>query len=70
MALSVQVCSGNDLSANCAITQQKIQVGQTLSGARKVGPSQTLKFLPYACVFGGASDTTPVTYTATITYGQ
>lgn len=69
MALSVQVCSGNvDVSANCTIAQQKIQVGQTLAGTRKPGAAQTLKFLPYACVFLPTVDTTPINYTATVTY--
>ena len=70
-ALSVQVCSGSsDTSANCAIKQQKIAVGQTLTGDRVGTAAQTLKFLPYACVFGSTYDPTPITYSASVTYRQ
>lgn len=70
-ALSVQVCSGStDTSSNCAITQKRINVGETLSGQRVGTAGQTLKFLPFACVFTGTLNTTPITYTASLTYQQ
>lgn len=70
-SLSVQVCSGSaDTSSNCAITQQRIAVGETLSGVRVGTAGQTLKFLPFACVFTGTLNTTPITYTASLTYQQ
>jgi hypothetical protein len=70
-ALSVQVCvSGNDVSTNCAIKQQKIAVGQTLMGDRVGSASQLLKFLPYNCVFGNTFDATPITYSGSLTFQQ
>ena len=68
-ALSIQVCSGAvDNSTNCAITQQRINVGQTLSGPRKGTEQQTVKPLPFACVFTSTLDPTPMTYTLSVTY--
>lgn len=68
-ALSIQVCGGGvDTSGNCAITQQRINVGQTLTGARKGGDQQTVKPLPFACVFTSTLDPTPMTYTLSVTY--
>lgn len=70
-ALSIQVCSGSsDTGSNCAIRQQKIATGETLTGMRVGTAAQTLKFLPYACVFGATVDTTPITYTASLTHQQ
>jgi hypothetical protein len=71
LALSVQVCGGSsDVLTNCAIRQQRINVSQSLAGARLGGTAQTLKFLPFACVFSNTFDPTPVTYTAAVTYLQ
>lgn len=68
-ALSVQVCGGpNDVGTNCAVRQQKITVGQTLSGTRQGPADQILKFLGHNCVFGGPAVTDPITYTAVVTY--
>lgn len=68
-ALSVQVCGGpNDVGTNCAVRQQKITVGQTLSGTRQGPADQTLKFLGHNCVFGGPAVTDAITYTAVVTY--
>jgi hypothetical protein len=68
-ALSVQVCGGpNDAVTNCAVRQQKITVGQMLSGARQGPANQTLKFLGHNCVFGGPAVAEPITYTAVVTY--
>ncbi len=68
-ALSIQVCSGaTDASTNCAVTQQRINVGQTLSGPRKGTEQQTIKPLPFACVFTSTLDPTPMTYTLSVTY--
>jgi hypothetical protein len=67
--LSLQVCpSGVDSGGNCTIPQQRIAVGQTLNGARKGTPLQNIKPLPFACVFTGAVNTTPMTYTLSVTY--
>ena len=69
--LSVQVCSGaNESAPNCAVEQQRIAVGQTLSGLRVGAADQTLKFLPFACVFTSTLGTSPITYTASLTYQQ
>jgi hypothetical protein len=68
-ALSVQVCPGGiDSGTNCSIAQQRISVGQTLSGARRGVAQQNLKLLPHSCVFGGTPAGAPVTYTVTATY--
>ena len=68
-ALSVQICGGpNDIGTNCAVRQQKIAVGQTLSGARQGPANQVLQFLGHNCVFGGPPVTDPITYTAVVTY--
>jgi hypothetical protein len=67
-ALSVQVCAGNDTAGNCAINQQQIAVGQSLSGSRPSAAQQTLKFLGHSCVFGGPPATAPITYRAEVTY--
>ena len=67
-ALSVQVCAGGIDNRDCTINQQKIVVGQTLTGMRKGDAGQNLKLLPHNCVFGGPVTTTPVTYTAALTY--
>jgi hypothetical protein len=67
-ALSVQLCAGGIDNRDCTINQQKIAVGQALSGARKGEAAQNLKLLPHNCVFGGPVMTTPITYTVTLTY--
>jgi hypothetical protein len=68
-ALSVQVCPGGvDTGSNCSIAQQKIAVGQTLTGVRRGIALQNVKLLPHNCVFGGPPSTAPITYTVTVTY--
>ena len=68
-ALSIQVCpSGVDNGSNCTIAQQRINVGQTLTGARKGTSLQNIKPLPFACVFTSTFSPTPVTYTLSVTY--
>jgi hypothetical protein len=68
-ALSVQVCAGGIDNRDCTINQQKITVGQTLSGPRKGVASQNLKFLPHNCVFGGAFDpAVGITYRVSLTH--
>ena len=69
-ALSVQVCANGIDNRNCSINQQRITVGQTLSGTRIGDATQNLKALPNNCVFGGPLDTTPRTYTFTLTHQQ
>jgi hypothetical protein len=67
--LSIQVCGGGtDTAGNCAIPQQRISVGQTLTGARKGVSQQNVKALPFACVFTSTFDPTPMTYTLSVTY--
>lgn len=69
-ALSVQLCLDPIDTGVCSIKQQKINVGQTLTGVRVGAAGQLLKFLPYNCVFGNTFDPTPVTYRARLTYQQ
>lgn len=69
-ALSVQICQGPSDTGVCSIKQQRINVGQRLSGVRTGTSNQVVKMLPFACVFGGAFDATPITYTVSVTYQQ
>lgn len=69
-ALSVQFCQGPTDTGVCSIKQQRINVGQRLTGVRTGTSNQVVKMLPFACVFGGAFDTTPITYTVSVTYQQ
>jgi hypothetical protein len=68
-ALSVQACAGGVDNRDCTINQQKITVGQTLTGARKGIASHNLKLLPHNCVFGGAFDpAVGITYRVSLTH--
>jgi hypothetical protein len=70
-ALSIQVCPGGiDAPGTCTLQQQKILVGQSLTGARKGIATQNLKLLPHSCVFTSTVNTTPVTYKVSVTYEQ
>jgi hypothetical protein len=66
-ALSIQICANGIDNGNCSINQQKIGVGQTLTGSRIGDGAQNLKMLPHSCVFGGAI-TPSATYTVAVTY--
>lgn len=65
-SLRVQVCAGGIANNNCTVNLQRIDVGQTLSGARAGGVRQNLKFLPPDCAASAAPG--PFTYRATVTY--
>lgn len=68
-ALSVQVCAGGIDNRDCTINQQRIAVGQSLTGARKGIATQNLKLLPHNCVFGGPFDPAAgVTYRVSVTH--
>jgi len=67
-ALSIQVCAGGIDASNCSIAQQRISVGQTLTGVRRGIAQQNVKPLPFACVFSNTFSPTPVTYTIEVTY--
>jgi hypothetical protein len=68
-ALSVQVCAGGIDNRDCTINQQKVAVGQTLSGTRKGIATQNLKLLPHSCVFGGPFDPAAgITYRVSVTH--
>lgn len=67
--LSIQVCPGGiDSGNNCSIAQQRITIGQTLTGARRGVSQQNVKPLPWGCVFGGTATAAPITYTLAVTY--
>lgn len=66
--ISAQICAGADVAGQCTIAQQRLNLGQTLSGTRIGGASQTLKLLRQDCVSGGGQSATPVTYSVTLTY--
>lgn len=66
--VSVQICAGTDAAGQCTVPQQRLNVGQTLSGTRVGGSAQTLKFLRQDCVSGSQQSAAAVTYAATLTY--
>jgi hypothetical protein len=68
-ALPVQVCGGGIDNHDCTINQQRVAVGQSVSGPKKGPATQNLKLLPYSCVYGGAFDpSASITYKAQVTY--
>lgn len=68
-ALSIQVCAGGIDNRDCTINQQKISVGQSVTGARKGIATQNLKLLPHNCVFGGPFDPAAgITYRVSVTH--
>ena len=67
-ALSVQVCAGGIDNGNCSIRQQRISVGQTITGVRVGSTPQNLKLLGHNCVFGGPVVADPISYRAEVTY--
>lgn len=69
-AMSVQLCPGGLDTGMCSLLQQKIKLGETVSGMRVGTPQQTLKLLPHACVFASTFDPTPIAYKVSITYQQ
>ena len=68
LTLGVQVCAGGIDNNNCTINLQPIAVNQSVSGTRKGGASQNLKFLPANCGTGGPAPPGPVQYTARVDY--
>lgn len=68
VGLHAQVCAGND-DNNCSINQTRMAVGGTLTGTRRGGAGQTLKFLTLNCGAGNEpAPATPIQYRATVTY--
>ena len=72
VALLVQLCppTATDHSRDCTINRQRIEVGQTLRGARQGGSAQTLAFNPLNCGGGGSPEPEPIAYTASVVYPQ
>jgi hypothetical protein len=68
LTLGVQVCAGGIDNNDCTINLQRIAVNQTVTGYRKGGRSQNLKFLPPNCGGGGPAPPGPVQYTAIVSY--
>ena len=70
VALIVQLCSPTAVnhSRDCTINRQRIDVGQTLSGALRGGAVQKLAFNPLNCGGGTPAEPTPIAYTATVTF--
>ena len=68
LTLGVQVCAGGIDNNNCTINLRPIAVNQSVSGTRKGGRSQNLKFLPPNCGTGGPPPPGPVQYTARVDY--
>ena len=66
-ALSLQICANGIDNRNCSINQQRITVGETLTGTRIGDPTQNVKLLANSCLSGGPITPT-VTYTVAVTY--
>lgn len=66
--LMVQVCAGGIDGNDCTINLQPLAVGGTLSGVRRGGETQNLKFLRRGCTGADPFVAGPATYTATATY--
>ena len=66
-ALSLQICANGIDNRNCSINQQRISVGETLTGSRIGDATQNVKLLPNSCLSGGPI-TPSVTYTVAVTY--
>lgn len=67
-SVSAQICAGADVAGQCTISQQRLTVGQTLSGTRVGAAGQTLKLLRQDCVSSAQQASAPVTYSTTLTY--
>jgi hypothetical protein len=61
-----QVCAGG-IDSNCTIAQTRMEVGQTLSGARRGIANQNVKMLTLNCG-SGPTPPAPVNYTIRLTY--
>ena len=67
VTLGVQVCAGGIDNNNCTINQTPIAVNGSVSGTRKGGRTQNLKFLPANCSpRSGPVPPGPVQYTARV----
>jgi hypothetical protein len=66
-ALSLQICANGIDNRNCSINQQRIMVGETLTGTRIGDSTQNVKLLANSCLSGGPITPT-VTYTVAVTY--
>ena len=65
---AAQICTGGGATKTCALSLQRITVGQTLSATSEEGVAQTLSLLRRDCVTAGTQAATPLTYTVTLTY--
>ena len=68
LTLGAQVCAGGIDNNDCTINLMPLPVGQSRSGDRRGGASQTLKLLAPNCGGGGPVPAGPIQYTATVTY--
>ena len=68
LTLGVQVCAGGIDDNDCTLNLMPLRVGQTLTGDRRGGSSQTLKLLAPNCGGGGSAPAGPITYTVTVVY--
>jgi hypothetical protein len=68
VAMATQVCAGGIDNNDCSVNLQRIEVGQTVSGARKGQGSQTLVLQTANCGGGGPAPATPIAYSARVTY--
>lgn len=68
--LMVQVCAGGLDNNDCTINLQSIAVGGSLSGARRGGESQNVKFLRKGCAGTEPFVAGATTFAATVAYSR
>jgi hypothetical protein len=68
VAMATQVCAGSIDNNDCSVQLQRIEVGQTVSGSRKGAASQTVVLQPANCGGGGPAPSTPIAFSARVTF--
>lgn len=68
LTLGSQLCSGGIDDNDCTLNLRPHAVGETRTGDRRGGSSQTLKLLAPNCGGGGSVPAGPITYTVTVVY--
>lgn len=64
----VQICTGGGNTGTCALPQQRITIGQTLTATSAEGVAQRLTLLRRDCTTGATQAPATLTYTVTLAY--
>jgi hypothetical protein len=64
----VQICTGGGATGTCALPQQRITIGQTLTATSGEGVAQRLTLLRRDCTTGATQAPAALTYTVTLVY--